>query len=212
MLASSGATGESCARAIVDGLHACTLWAHAVCPPPPHPQLKARLWANMGPAFHQVLFYPRLPNSDTFMAFISVADVLLHPFPFDGSKVSSLPACSMLCLLRVVRPAAFFLLPSAGEPVATSFVSIVLLPNACIACARVSLRCACGIRLQCQTAADGLAMGIPVVTYPSVRAHRFTCAFYSADGRTPTSSPYFVVPSANMTHRPAAHIVWCRML
>ena len=70
-----------------------------------NPQLQARMRATMGPAYDRVIFYPRLPNSDTFMSFISVADVLLHPFPFDGSK----------------------------------------------------------------TAADGLAMGIPVVTWPSVR-------------------------------------------
>ena len=69
-------------------------------------QLQGRMKANMGDAYDQVIFYPRLPNSDTFMSFISVADVLLHPFPFDGSK----------------------------------------------------------------TAADGLAMGMPVVTWPSVRA------------------------------------------
>ena len=67
-------------------------------------QLQKRMKANMGAAYDQVIFYPRLPNSDTFMSFISVADVLLHPFPFDGSK----------------------------------------------------------------TAADGLAMGMPVVTWPSV--------------------------------------------
>ena len=71
-------------------------------------QLQARMKANMGPAFDRVIFYPRLPNSDTFMSFISVVDVLLHPFPFDGSK----------------------------------------------------------------TAADGLAMGIPVVTWPSVGGWR----------------------------------------
>ena len=67
-------------------------------------QLQARMKANMGAAYDRVIFYPRLPNSDTFMSFISVVDVLLHPFPFDGSK----------------------------------------------------------------TSADGLAMGIPVVTWPSV--------------------------------------------
>ncbi len=72
------------------------------------PQLQARMRANMGPAYDRVIFYPRLPNSDTFMSFISVVDVLLHPFPFDGSK----------------------------------------------------------------TAADGLAMGIPVVTWPSVGGWR----------------------------------------
>ncbi len=67
-------------------------------------QLQKRMRSNMGPAYDRVIFYPRLPDSDSFMAFISVADVLLHPFPFDGSK----------------------------------------------------------------TAADGLAMGIPVVTWPAV--------------------------------------------
>jgi predicted O-linked N-acetylglucosamine transferase (SPINDLY family) len=67
-------------------------------------QLQARLRANLGSVYDRVLFYPRLPNSEQFMQFISVADVLLHPFPFDGSK----------------------------------------------------------------TAADGIAMGIPVVTWPQV--------------------------------------------
>ncbi len=69
-------------------------------------KLEMRMRANMGSAYDQVIVYPRLPNSDTFMSFISVADVLLHPFPFDGSK----------------------------------------------------------------TSADGLAMGVPVVTWPGVRS------------------------------------------
>ena len=78
-------------------------------------QLQARMRANMGPAFDRVIFYPRLPNSDTFMSFISVVDVLLHPFPFDGSK----------------------------------------------------------------TSADGLAMGIPVVTWPSVSGLHVGCGHQS---------------------------------
>ncbi len=91
-------------------------------------QLQARMKANMGPAFDRVIFYPRLPNSDTFMSFISVVDVLLHPFPFDGSK----------------------------------------------------------------TAADGLAMGIPVVTWPSVSlcASAATSAVLCSIDNTSRSCPY----------------------
>ena len=52
-------------------------------------QLQARLKANMGAAYDRVLFYPRSPHSDVFLSFISCADVILHPFPFDGSKTSA---------------------------------------------------------------------------------------------------------------------------
>lgn len=53
-------------------------------------QLKARLLAALGPdAFSRVLFYPRMPNSDHFLAFLSCVDVVLHPFPFDGSKTAA---------------------------------------------------------------------------------------------------------------------------
>jgi hypothetical protein len=45
--------------------------------------------ANMGEAFERVIFYPRSPNSDHFLSMISVVDVMLHPFPFDGSKTSA---------------------------------------------------------------------------------------------------------------------------
>lgn len=43
----------------------------------------------MGAAYDQVIFFPRAPNSDRFMEFISVVDVMLHPFPFDGSKTAA---------------------------------------------------------------------------------------------------------------------------
>lgn len=44
----------------------------------------------MGPeTFSRVRFYRRFQNSDTFMEFISVADVILHPYPFDGSKTAA---------------------------------------------------------------------------------------------------------------------------
>ncbi len=52
-------------------------------------QLQARLKAAMGAAYDRVLFFPRAPNSDRFMEFISVVDVMLHPFPFDGSKTAA---------------------------------------------------------------------------------------------------------------------------
>lgn len=52
-------------------------------------QLKDRLKVTLGALYDRVIFYPRMPNSDHFMAFISNVDVMLHPFPFDGSKTAA---------------------------------------------------------------------------------------------------------------------------
>jgi protein O-GlcNAc transferase len=52
--------------------------------------LKNRLYGVLGSGlWDRVLWYPRAPNSDMFLSMLSVADVVLHPFPFDGSKTSA---------------------------------------------------------------------------------------------------------------------------
>lgn len=43
---------------------------------------------NDNDSFERLHFVPRMPGSDAFLRFISLADMLLHPFPFGGSKTA----------------------------------------------------------------------------------------------------------------------------
>lgn len=51
-------------------------------------QLKRRWMQSIPDVYRRILFLPRAPNSDVFMAYTSCMDALLHPFPFGGSKTS----------------------------------------------------------------------------------------------------------------------------
>jgi len=51
--------------------------------------LKARLQRKMGPLGDRVVFLPRQKPGDDYLRLLGLADVLLHPFPFGGSRTSA---------------------------------------------------------------------------------------------------------------------------
>ena len=48
-----------------------------------------RMRAAMPDVWHRVHFVPRVAGSDAFMRLLQRADIMLHPFPFGGSKTSA---------------------------------------------------------------------------------------------------------------------------
>ena len=45
--------------------------------------------SGIGDAFTRVHFVPRQPPGDGFMQLLAISDVVLHPYPFGGSRTSS---------------------------------------------------------------------------------------------------------------------------
>jgi len=51
-------------------------------------RISALVPGNMDGAMSRILWIPRQPNSDRFMELLHATDLLLHPFPFGGSKTA----------------------------------------------------------------------------------------------------------------------------
>ena len=51
--------------------------------------LKDRLRLALGNLFTRIIFIPRQKPGDDFLRLVALADVMLHPFPFGGSRTSS---------------------------------------------------------------------------------------------------------------------------